>query len=103
MSAEHERQCERAIASVVHEIDGLRHQLRDASAEIERLASASGYALGQAKDVIDMYRELVMDTPKDQALHAKVTATADRAIDAALAVLKGLATYTTDELRELPE
>jgi multidrug resistance efflux pump len=92
VTAEHERQCERTIASVVHEIDDLNHQLRDASSEIERLASASGFALGQARNVIDMYRHLVMDTPKDQALHTKVVAAADTAIDTALAVLTARAT-----------
>lgn len=36
MSVEHEQRCERTIASVVHEIDDLKHQLAEARATIER-------------------------------------------------------------------
>lgn len=39
MTVEHERQCERTIASVVHEIDDLKRQLRETSVEIERLTA----------------------------------------------------------------
>lgn len=37
MSVEHEQRCERTIASVVHEIDDLKHQLADARAVIGRV------------------------------------------------------------------
>lgn len=97
MSVEHEQQCEPTIASVVHEIDDLKHQLQQATSEIERLASASGFALGQARNVIDMYRQLVMDTPEDQQLHRKVVEAADTAIDTALAVLTARATLRPEE------
>lgn len=39
MSASHEQQCERTIASVVHEIDDLEHQLADARATVSRVAT----------------------------------------------------------------
>lgn len=36
MSAEHEHQCERTIVTTVHEIDGLKRELAEALAAIER-------------------------------------------------------------------
>ncbi|OZE35637.1 MULTISPECIES: hypothetical protein [unclassified Rhodococcus (in: high G+C Gram-positive bacteria)] len=36
MSIEHEQRCERTIVTTVHEIDGLKRQLAEALAAIER-------------------------------------------------------------------
>ncbi|KQU33545.1 hypothetical protein [Rhodococcus sp. Leaf233] len=62
MSVEHEQQCERTIASVVHEIDDLKHQLADALDSIRRVRAACSHVELVAEALPQVPRTVLIDT-----------------------------------------
>lgn len=62
MTAEHEQACERTIASVVHEIDDLQHQMRDALAAIARVRAACSHIELIAEALPSVPRTVLIDT-----------------------------------------
>ena len=67
MTVEHERQCERTIASVVHEIDDLKHRLADALAviaQVEALAYAPELGADYADSAVVVDATLLQQTLK---------------------------------------
>lgn len=71
MTVEHERQCERTIASVVHEIDDLKHRLADALAVIARVEALAynpdlGEDYADSAVVVDAtLLQQALDKPRD--------------------------------------
>ena len=62
MSVEHEQLCERTIASAVHEIDDLNHQLRVANDCIRRVRAACSHVELIAEALPHVPRTVLIDT-----------------------------------------
>jgi hypothetical protein len=55
----------------------------------ERKLRQIGDLVPTLRNLPEMYRHLVMDTPKDQEVHRKVTETSDRVLDLVESILGG--------------
>ncbi len=78
------------LSRIYAEASGVAHDTASHEAGLRAVAAAvradqiekDAEPLRIARQLVEMYRHLVMDTPEDQELHDEITASADRAFAA---------------------